>query len=145
MKEMDSLEQEMGEWRPRKPSERLARRLFGRAELAPVALRRGEFWNWLTPVAACALTVLVAVGSANHRGGALEGKGGPIIFDGFNDGFNFDSGSSNVPQAVRLSQLDENVQWNVCPELALPAGSAGGASSARVEGGREAATNLNRN
>jgi hypothetical protein len=141
MKEMDSLEQKMGEWRPRKPSERLARRLFGRAELAPVALRRGEFWNWLTPVAACALTVLVAVGSANHRGAALDGKDGPMVFDGFN----FDPGSSKVPQMVRLSQLDENVQWNVCPELALPAGSAGGASSARVEGGREAATNLNRN
>lgn len=141
MKETESLEQEMGEWRPRKPSAQLARRLFGRTELAPAALRRGEFWNWLTPVAACALTVLVAVGSVNHRGAALDGKGGPIA----SDGFNFDRSSSNVPQVVRLSQLDENVQWNVCPELALAEGSGLGASSARAGAGREAATNLNRN
>jgi hypothetical protein len=141
MKEMDSLEQELREWKPRKASERLARRLFGSAELAPVALRRGEFWNWLTPVAACALTVLVAVGSANHRGVALDGNGGPIA----SDGFNFDRSSSNVPQVVRLSQLDENVQWNVCPELALAEGSVFGASSAKAGAGREAATNLNRN
>ncbi|MGD0413311.1 MAG: hypothetical protein ABSC18_16590 [Verrucomicrobiota bacterium] len=141
MKEMDSLEQEMGEWRPRKSSKRLGRWLFGRAERAPVALRRAEFWHWLTPVAACALTVLVAVGSGNHRGEALEGKGGPILMGGFH----FDPGSSNAPQMVSWSQADQNVQWNVCPELTLAAGDQSGASPAPVGAGREAATNLNRN
>jgi hypothetical protein len=33
MKEMDWLEQEMSEWKPRRPPERLGRWLFGRAEL----------------------------------------------------------------------------------------------------------------
>ena len=141
MKEVDSLEQEMREWRPRKPSGRLARRLFGRAELAPVTLRRAEFWNWLTPVAACALTVLVAVGSANHRGEALEGKDGTILFAGVG----FEPGSSNVPQMVRLSQIAENVQWNVCPELAPPAGMPAREASAMVGAQRAAATNLNPN
>jgi len=151
MNEMDSLEQEMREWKPRKPPERLARRLFGREEgwnqdraagpplQAPAALRRAEFWNWLTPVAACALTVLLAVGSANHRGEALEDKDGPSLFAGLNS----DAGPPNVPRMARLSQMDENVQWNVCPELAPPAGTWG--SSALAEDRRAAGTNLNRN
>ncbi len=140
MNEMDSFEQEMRKWQPRPPSPRLARRLFGRAELAPGTLRRAEFWHWLTPVAACALTVLVAVGSTNHHGPALDGKAGAALFDEFN----FDPASSNGPQMVRLSQLDQNVQWNVCPELAPPAAPLG-ESSALIGARREAATNLNRN
>ena len=139
MNEMDSLEQEMREWKPRKPPERLARRLFGREEgwnqdraagpplQAPAALRRAEFWNWLTPVSACALTVLVAVGSANYRGESLEGKGGAMR----------NAGSPDAPQRVQLSQLDENVRWNVCPELARPTGESPAAA------GRAAGTNLN--
>jgi hypothetical protein len=134
MNEMDSLEQEMREWKPRKPSERLARRLFARADLfnasrsapAASALRRAEFWSWLTPVSACALTILAAVGSANYRGEALEGKAVAM----------FNAASPDAAQMARLSQLDENVRWNVCPELARPAGSA-------PEAGRAAATNLN--
>jgi hypothetical protein len=141
MNEMDSLEQEMRKWQPRTPSPRLARQLFGRPELAPGTLRRAEFWHWLTPVAACALTVLVAVGSANHRGEALDGKAGAAL----SAGFNFDPASSNLPQMVRLSQLDQNVQWNVCPELAPPATASFGESSALVGARRDAATNLNRN
>lgn len=139
MKEMDSLEQEMREWRPRKPSLRLARRLFGRAELAPVALRRAEFWNWLTPVAACGLTVLVAVGSANYRDKGVVEEGGGMVLARFNG----NAGSSNVPQMVRWSQRDENVQWNVCPELARPTGTRFGESSAVAGAWRAGATNLN--
>jgi hypothetical protein len=141
MKELDSLEQDMRRWQPRQPPERLARRLFGRAELAPAALRRAEFWHWLTPVAACALTVLVAVGSANHRAEALEGKGGPVIASAWK----LDSGWSNAPRMAWLSQSDENVQWNVFPELAPPAGTPFGESSALGEARRASATNLNRN
>ena len=141
MREMDALEKEMSQWRPRQPAERLARRLFGQAEPAPAALRRAEFWHWLTPVAACALTVLVAVGSANYRGESLEGKGGPVLFAELSP----DSGSSNMPWTARLSQLDENVQWNVCPEMTLPAVTPFGDSSAPAGERRAAATNLNRN
>jgi len=141
MKEMDSLEHEMGQWKPRKPSERLGRWLFGRAELAPVALRRAEFWHWLTPVAACALTILVAVESGNHRGESLESKNGPVLMGGFH----FDPGPSNVAQMVSWSRTDQNVQWNVCPELTLAAGGQSAESPAALGAEREAATNLNRN
>jgi hypothetical protein len=129
MKELELLEQEMRQWRPQPASERLGRRLFGRTELTPVALRRAEFWHWLTPVAACALTVLVAVGSANYRDKGVVTEGGRMVFAGLI----LNPGSSNGPQMVRLSQMDENVEWNVCPELA---------PLATVEA-RRAATNLN--
>jgi hypothetical protein len=141
MNDLDPLERKMREWRPRRPAARLARRLFGQAELAPATLRRAEFWNWLTPVAACALTVLVAVGSAGHRGGSLEGKGGPVPFSGLSSEF----GASNLPWPAQLSQMDENVQWNVCPELAAPAGTSNGESAAPAGKQPAAATNLNRN
>jgi len=141
MKEMDSLEQQMRQWRPRQPSERLARRLFGRAELVPGTRRRTEFWNWLTPAAACALTLLVAVGSANYRDKHDVGEGGGVVFAGWI----LDPGASNLPQGVLLSEMEENVQWNVCPKLAPPAGSHLGESSATAGARRAAATNLNRN
>ena len=141
MNELDSLEQEMREWQPRKPAAQLARRLFGRADRAPAALRRAEFWSWLSPLAVCALTVLVAVGSANHRGASLEGKEGPDLFAGLS----LYPGASNAPLMARLSQMDENVQWNVCPEMASPPGTPFGESPAAVGERRAAATNLNLN
>ena len=141
MNELDSLEREMGEWQPRKPAARLARRLFGRADRPPAALRRAEFWSWLSPLAACALTVLVAVGSANYRGASLEGKDGPDLFNGLS----LYPGASNAPLMARLSQMDENVQWNVCPEMASPPGTPFGESPAAVGERRAAATNLNLN
>ena len=149
MKEMDSLEQEMRQWQPRKPSDRLARRLFPRADLlnaahkapAATALRRAEFWNWLTPVSACALTVLAAVGSANYRDKHDVGEGGGVVFAGWI----LDPGASNLPQGVLLSEMDENVHWNVFPKLAPPAGTHIGESSATAGARRAAATNLNRN
>jgi hypothetical protein len=114
--------------------------VFGRAALAPATLRRAEFWNWLTPVAACALTVLVAVGSTGHRGGSLEGKGGPVLMAGLAPEF----GGSNVAWTAQLSQMDENVQWNVCPEMAAPAGICAVESPAPAEERHATGTNLNR-
>jgi hypothetical protein len=141
MNELDSFEQEMRGWQPRKPAARLARRLFGRADHAPAALRRAEFWSWLSPLAACALTVLVAVGSANYRGGSLEGKDGPDLFNGLS----LDPVAPSAPRMARLSQMDENVQWNVCPELASSPGTSFGESSGPAGERRAAATNLNLN
>lgn len=141
MRELDDLEQAMREWKPRKPTTRLARRLFGRRELPPATLRRAEFWSWLAPVATCALTVLVVVGSANHREAVLEGSAEP----GLSQGFSTELGWSNMPQAMRLSRMDANVQWNVCPELALPARTEEEGTPAMAGANGEAATNLNQN
>jgi hypothetical protein len=140
MDELDSLEQEMGNWRPRKPSERLQRQLFRRAEEAPARRRRTEHWNWLTPAAACALTILVAVGSANYRDRSAVAEGeGPVLA-----GMRLNAGWSNLPQRVVLSEMDENVQWNVCPKLAPVAEAQIGHSPSTSQSPRTAATNLNR-
>jgi hypothetical protein len=140
MDEPDSLEKEMGNWRPRKPSERLQRQLFRWPEAAPARRRRTEYWNWLTPAAACALTVLVAVGSANYRDKTAIAEGeGPVLA-----GMRLNPGWSNLPQRVVLSEMDENVQWNVCPKLAPMAEAQIGQPSATSQSPRTAATNLNR-
>jgi hypothetical protein len=140
MDELDSLEQEMGKWRPRQPSERLERPLFRRAERAPARPRRTEFWNWLTPVAACALTVLVAVGSANYRDKSVITEQEAMGMGGLR----LNAGWSNLPQRVVLSEMDENVQWNACPKLAPVAEAQIGKTSAVSGAPRTAATNLNR-
>jgi hypothetical protein len=141
MKEMESLEQAMSEWRPRPPSERVAERLFGRGETSkPVparsggsALRRAEFWSWLTPAVACALTILLGVGGTLHRAGAWAGRSGPMVFAGML----INPSSSNAPQMVELTALDENVQWNAYPAMALLAEKRSGG----MENGRSGATN----
>jgi len=140
MKEMESLEQTMSQWRPRQPSDRVAQRLFGKSENLkavtgggkPSGLRRAEFWSWATPLAACAFTILLAVGSTVHRGDTFGARSGSVFFAGIIA----NPSSSNSPQMVELTAMDENVQWNACPDLA-PMGKRKG------NNGRLGGTNLN--
>ena len=111
MKELPSWEQEMRSWTPQAPSARLGRRLFGQGEPAPlVTLRRAAFW--MTPMAACALTMLLAVSGLNHRSLSESLPDDSLLYAAL------DSAPSNSQRMVRMSQMDENVQWNVCPRLA---------------------------
>ena len=143
MKELESFEQAMSEWRPRPPSERVAERLFSpgaEAKTAAVrgaapALRRAEFWSWLTPVAACALTLMVGVGSTVHRADSSGGRSGPLFFAGMM----LNPSSSNAPQVLELTARDENIEWNACPVLLALTDKQIGAR----ESGRTGATNLN--
>ena len=69
---MNPLENQLQSWTPRRPSPKIGRRLFGPAEkpsLRPA--RRAGTWNWLSPLAACALTMLVAVHTASRVPGRL--------------------------------------------------------------------------
>ena len=138
MNDMHSGENVLRSWTPRRPSNRIARRLFGNAELAPVALRRAQLW--LTPVAACALTMLLAVGSINHPAQSLETKDNPALFAAMMLG----PGSSNFQPMVWLSQMDENVQWNVCAQLTPPGMPRRDQSPSILPVPCAAATNLNR-
>jgi hypothetical protein len=124
---------EMHLWTPRQPSQRIARRLFGKAHQAPAPWRRAELWGWLAPTAACALTLMLAVGGMNRRAESGESRVNPDGLAAVMPGPDV----SNTQQLFRLTQMDENVQWNVWPALTPP-----GASSAiqDVRGG--AATNL---
>jgi hypothetical protein len=118
-------------WEPRPPSERIARRLFARDGAKAEKVRRIERWGWLTPVTACGLTMLLAVGSMNRHAASLAGSDDPAEFAAEM----LNPASSNTLQLVLLSDMDENVQWNVWPKLAPRRESA-------LEGEDGTATNL---
>lgn len=100
-------------WKPRQPSARIARELFARESANAAKARRVERWGWLTPVTACGLTMLLAVASVNHHAESLAANeaGADFAAEMLNPS------SSNVLQLVRLSEKDENVQWNVWPKM----------------------------
>ena len=108
---MNSLEKQLQSWMPRRPSARIARRLFAKGAAAPVFLRRIELWNWLTPVAACVLTLMVAVHGAGRH---LPRRNVPDNAAFFAT-LMFDAATSNVQQTFVLSKRDENLEWNVWP------------------------------
>jgi hypothetical protein len=68
-------------------------------------------WHWLTPVAACVLTVMVAVQGASRHLPRLNAPDDAAFFAtmAFNDA------KSNVQQTFVLSKMDENLEWNVWP------------------------------
>ena len=108
---MNSLEKQLQSWMPRRPSARIARRLFAKAAPAPVFLRRADVWNWLTPVAACVLTLMVAVHGASRHLPRLSVPDNAAFFATLM----FNAATSNVQQTFVLSKMDENVEWNVWP------------------------------
>jgi hypothetical protein len=112
MDEMNPLENRLQSWTPRRPSPKIARRLFGRAEkpsLRPA--RRANAWNWLSPVAACALTMLVAVHAASHAPGRLAQGSNATFFATLM----LDAAASSNIATYSLSQMDENLEWNIWP------------------------------
>lgn len=72
-------------------------------------LRRAETWSWLTPVAACVLTVMVAVNSASRHWPRLSAPDKANFFATLM----VNGGISNTQEMFVLSKMDENVEWNV--------------------------------
>jgi hypothetical protein len=66
MKEMNSLENHLRSWQPRRPSARLKQRLF--ATPTNIAADLARFLSWLAPAAACALLTLMVFNSGNSGG-----------------------------------------------------------------------------
>ncbi|HTA29099.1 MAG TPA: hypothetical protein VK731_01365 [Candidatus Cybelea sp.] len=107
---MNPLENRLQSWTPRRPSPKIARRLFGPAENPSLpAPRRGNAWNWLSPVAACALTMLVAVHAANHTPGRLAQGSNATFFATLM----IDAAASSNIATFTLSEMDENLEWNI--------------------------------
>jgi len=111
---MNQLEKQLQSWTPRRPSPRIARRLFGSAPAAAPAARRWDAWNWLTPLAACALTILVCVHTAN-RPAAEAGSRNNTAFIAT---LMLEAGGSSNMATYSLSEMDENLEWNVWPHAA---------------------------
>ena len=112
MDEMNPLEKRLQSWTPRRPSPKIARRLFGPAEMPSLRhSRRGDAWNWLSPVAACALTMLVAVHSASRAPGRLtQGSNAPFLTSLILDA----AATSNIA-SFAINEMDENLEYNVWP------------------------------
>ncbi len=108
---MNQFEKQLQSWTPRRPSPKIARRLFGAAHMAASQSHRAHMWSWLTPVAACALTILVAVHSSSRPSAQLAERNNGVFFATF---MLDAAGSSNVG-SYSVSQVDENLEFNVWP------------------------------
>src|ERR1700677_4493005 len=111
MDEMKQFEKQSQSWTPRRPSPRIARRLFGAAHKAASRSHRAHTWSWLTPLAACALTILVAANSGNRPSAQLASQTNAAFFATFM----LDAAGASNPATYSLSQVDENLEWNVWP------------------------------
>jgi hypothetical protein len=106
---MNRLEKQLQSWTPRRPSSKIARRLFAAEAPAASLLHRREVWHWLTPVAACVLTVLVAVHTSGRREARVPDNATFFATMVYN------AVTSNVTSTYALSKMDENMEWNVWP------------------------------
>jgi len=103
---MNPWENTLQSWTPRRPSPEIARRLFGRAEKpSPSPARRAQVWNWLSPAAACALTMLVAVRTASRAPARLSPDSNTAFLASL-------MLNAAAPSHV-ASYLDENLEWNI--------------------------------
>jgi hypothetical protein len=75
--------------------------------LRPV--RRAGAWNWLSPAAACALTMLVAVHAASHAPGRLAQGSNSNFFASLM----LDAAVSSNFAAYSASQVDQNLEYNI--------------------------------
>lgn len=121
MSNPDTWEKRLHSWNPRRPSEKVARNLF---ESGAAAQRRSqsdapdrlELWNWLTPVAACCLTVIVLCSNSGRRASQYELRDHATYFATLM----LDSASSNTAsRTFALSKGDENIEWNVWPHATM--------------------------
>jgi hypothetical protein len=84
--------------------------------------------------------MLLAVVSLNHRVEVEAGQDDSSFFATEVPA----SGSSIAGQMVRLSQMDENVQWNVWSKITPPEVAGPSQPPPMMEESHPAATNLNR-
>ena len=115
MDEMNQFEKQLQSWTPRRPSPKIARRLFGVANETVARSHRAHAWNWLTPLAACALTILVAVHSQTTPVARLSGPTNGAVFATFM----LDAAGSSMGK-YSVNQGDENLEYNVWPHASHP-------------------------
>lgn len=116
MDEMNQFEKQLQSWKPLRPSPKIARRLFGVANETPARSHRAHVWSLLTPLAACALTILVAVHSETTPSARLAGSTNGDFFATFM----LDAAGSSSLGKYSVNQGDENLEWNVWPHASHP-------------------------
>jgi hypothetical protein len=113
---MNPFEKQLQSWTPRRPSPKIALRLFGVANETAAWSHRAHAWSWLTPLAACALTVLVAVHSETTPVARLAGPTNGAFFATFM----LDAAGSSSLGKYSVNQGDENLEWNVWAHASHP-------------------------
>ena len=139
MSNPDIWEKRLHSWSPRRPSDAVAKRIFegGACESKQCARSRNVWfanagyhlalWNWVTPVAACCLTVVVLCSGSSRRATQYEPRDHATYFATLM----LNATSSNVSsQTFSLSKADENIEWNVWPHATLRTTNYGGARDA---------------
>jgi hypothetical protein len=112
----NSIEKQLHSWMPRRPSAKITRRLFSRVAPARVCPRATEVWNWLAPATACGLALMVTLHGASRPLPRLNAQDNATFFATLM----LNAARSNVQQTFLLSQMDENMEWNIWPHP-LPA------------------------
>ena len=108
---MNQFEKQLRSWTPRRPSSRVARRLFGAGAEGARPMGPWASWNWLAPLAACTLTMLVAVHTASLAPAPLASRQNSASFFTFM----LNAANSSNRATFSLSQMDENMEYNVWP------------------------------
>lgn len=123
MSNPDFWEKRLQSWNPRAPSKKIASALFEggatakrQSHAGPRHFRGVELWNWLTPVAACCLTVIVLCSNSTRRVSQYDSRDNGTYFATLM----LDAASSNAAsQTFALSKGDENIEWNVWPHATM--------------------------
>src|SRR4051812_39941657 len=119
MNQLDPLENQLRSWTPRHPSAEIAARLFPRLEkTAPISRWAASSWNWLTPVAACFMAMLV-IGGNSHRLNQIDQSDHATFFASIMVNANSNINQSVAPQTFALNKQDVNLEWNVWPHSDL--------------------------
>jgi hypothetical protein len=114
MDEMNQFEKQLQSWMPRRPSRKIAHRLFGAMEKAAARSHCAQTWSWLAPVAACAFTILVMVQTGVRQPAQGDNHSNTAFFSAFILG---DPASANVATYC-MTQFDQTLEWNVWPHAA---------------------------
>ena len=119
MSESDFLEKQLHSWIPRHPSAKVTAGIFSQSQApaqAALAMKsRAEILRWLTPLAACFLTILAISGGRVHRPTALPETDNATFFATVM--LNATQSSNASHQVFSLSKVNENLEWNVWPQV----------------------------
>jgi hypothetical protein len=119
MNDPKSWENLLEKWEPRRPSEGLRARLFGRARVAREAVPTPTMAAWLVPAALCGLLLVLMAGMGERPIGILRPAGtnsllASIMWNGLTDS-NRSSEVAMVPSAVMMTARS-GLEWNVWRE-----------------------------
>ncbi len=117
MSDLKPLETQLQSWTLRRPSPELKEKVFGASSATEAPAPKRPLvptWNWLTPLAACCLTVLTLVKVNNGRLNPIGDRENHAIFAVAMTSLTVSNPTATFqPKWFGLSATDENLEWNV--------------------------------